>query len=67
MDISHGAIEKLFSELLRSLDIKRVKTVTGKPRGQLSIYDKDDLDYLLENDELSSWEVGFMQGYLEGI
>ena len=29
------------------------------------VYNKKYLDYLHENDSISGWEEGFMQGYLD--
>ena len=38
-----------------------------KEEDDINIYSKQVRESLLEDDELSSWEEGFMLGYEEGI
>jgi len=54
-DISHETIEKITGEQLRAL---RTEELEG------SIYDKEFIENLEENDEISTFEGGFMCGYL---
>jgi len=60
--VSPEAIEQITSERLRML-----KTHDSRNKWkEAEIYDKDFLEYLEENDEISVREGGFMCGYLEG-
>ncbi|MDP3917133.1 MAG: hypothetical protein Q8Q42_02490 [Nanoarchaeota archaeon] len=54
VDLSHETIEKITGERLRS-----------QVSDDINFYDKNFIEDLNENDEVSSFEVGFMSGYLE--
>jgi hypothetical protein len=55
IDLSHENIEKITSEKLRGLSTDSFDA---------GFYDKDSLECLEENDEISPMESGFMNGYL---
>lgn len=55
IDLSHENIEKITGERLRNLSTDSINT---------DFYDKDSLECLEENDEISAIESGFMNGYL---
>lgn len=55
IDLSHESIEKITSERLRGLSTNNL---------DVDVYDRDSLECLEENDEISPVESGFMNGYL---
>ncbi len=55
IDLSHENIEKITGERLRSLNTDNFDA---------DFYDRDSLECLEENDEISPLESGFMSGYL---
>jgi hypothetical protein len=55
IDLSHENIERLTSERLRNL---RTESFDN------NFYDRGSLEILEENDEINSFESGFMSGYL---
>ncbi len=55
IDLSHENIEKITGERLRTL---RTESFNN------NFYDTDSLELLEENDEIDSFESGFMSGYL---
>jgi hypothetical protein len=62
INVNTEAIERITGERLRQLEIHRpIREVD-----EIGFYDKEFLEYLEENDELSAQEGGFMLGYLDG-
>jgi len=53
IDLSHEAIERITGARLRGLEVEN------------NFYDRDFLEELEDNDEISISESGFMWGYLE--
>jgi len=47
----------------KSLSQWREDEWTEEIYGQLDNYDRRSREYSLENDEISDWEAGFMEGY----
>ena len=47
--------------------LKRKYFDEDKEEDDINIYSRQVRESLLEDDELSSWEEGFMSGYEEGI
>jgi hypothetical protein len=62
INVSREAIERITGERLRQLKIHRPVCEWE----EAGFYDRNFLEYLEENDELSASESGFMHGYLEG-
>ena len=59
----HETINKLFSKQLLALPTSKI----GARRWKMgsTIYDVDFVESLLDEDEIDSWEAGFMFGFIE--
>ena len=55
MDMNMGNIERITGERLR-----------GLPLREEDLYDKDHLEFLEEEDDITAADSGFMRGYLHG-
>ena len=51
----------------KSLSQWREDEWTEEMYGPLDSYDRKALEFSLENDEISDWEAGFMEGYDGGF